>query len=132
MDPHAPTRHFSHDPPEHFPRLARLCFPSRSERHIFAHRSGTRYLIHNPHRAPPHIPASPRGAIQARTVLSRRWMAWVGGEPKLYYLDAVRFGDLLVADVSARDVKYDELCVGDYGQRSPPGHVRTTTQWSLL
>jgi hypothetical protein len=115
MDPHTPTRHLAHDLPERSPRLARLCFPSRGECRIFAHSSGTRYLVHNPHRAPPHIPASPRGAIQAWTVLSRRWIAWVGGEPQLYHMGAVRFGHLLAADVSARDVKHDELCVGDHG-----------------
>ena len=115
MDAHAPSRHLAHDPPEHSPRPARLCFPGRGECHILAHRDGARHLVHHPHRAPPHIPAPPRGAIQTWTVLPRRRIAWVGGEPQLYHLDVVRFGDFLAADVSARDGEHDELFVGDYG-----------------
>lgn len=115
MDPDAPTGYLAHDLAEHPPRLSRLCFSGRGERHILAHSDGARHLVHNPHRTPPHVPASPRGAIQARTVLSRRWTAWVGGEPQLHRLDAIRFGHLLAADVPSCDVKHDELFVGDHG-----------------
>lgn len=125
MGPHSPARHLAHDLLQHSPRLARLCFPGRGKRHIFAHRDSARYLIYNPHRAPPHIPASPGGAVQARTILPRRWIARVGDEPQLHHVDAVRFGGLLAADVSACDDGHDELRVGDYGQRPPPGYVRS-------
>jgi len=49
----------------------------------------------------------------------------VGGEPQLYHLDAIRVGDILSADVSARNEGQYELCGGDYGRRRPPGHVRS-------
>ena len=125
MDPHALARNMAHDDLQHPPRSARLCVSGRGKRHLFSDRDGARHLLHHPHRPPPYIPASPRGRIQARTVLPRRRIARVGGEPELYHLDAIRVGDILPADVSARNEGQYELCGRDHGRRRPPGHVRS-------
>ncbi len=127
MDSHALACGLPHDHLQHPPRLARLCVSGRSKRHIFSHRDGARHLLHHPHRAPSDIPASPRGTIQARTVLPRRRVARVGRESQLHHMDAVRLRDLLSADVSARNEEHDELCCRDYWQRRLPFYVRNAS-----
>lgn len=126
MDSHPLARDLAHDHLQHPPRPARLCFSGRGKRDIFSHRDGARHLVHNPDCPAPHIPASPGGALQARTLLPRRWVARVGREPQLHRLDAVRLCDILAADGSACDEGHDELCGRDHGECRPSGHVRSS------
>ena len=49
----------------------------------------------------------------------------MGSEHQLHRVDAVCFGDLLAANISARNEEHDELCGGDYRQRRSPVHVRS-------
>jgi hypothetical protein len=124
VDTDTPACHLVHHDLQHPPRPVRLCLTRRSQRSLFTHRHGPRHLIHHPDSAPPHIPASPRSAVQAWAVLHGRRLARMDRQPQLYRVDAVRVGHLLFSDGPARHEGHDELRRRHHRWHRHSSHVR--------
>jgi hypothetical protein len=112
MDANPAVCCLGNDPHLHPSWTTRPRQPHCGYRYLQPLRHRSRQLVHHPHLLSAVLQrlSTPRGRVQARSLLHGRRLAWLGDECVMHRLDLLHRGPLLAAELQARDGAKYELC----------------------